>query len=58
MKSLKAKIFLVEMDKKCMIKMCWRVLDKKRSSNGSFNNIYFHFRQDDDYKEKSFDICF
>ena len=25
----------------------------KRSINGSFNNIDFHFRQDDDYKEKS-----
>ena len=51
MKSLKAKIFLVEMDKKCMIKMCWR--GDKRSINGSFNNIDFYFRQDDDYKEKS-----
>ena len=28
------------------------VLDK-RSINGSFNNIDFYFRQDDDYKEKS-----
>ena len=52
MKSLKAKIFLVEMNWKYVINVCQGVIDK-RSINGSFNNIDSHFRQDDDYKEKS-----
>ena len=51
-KSLKAKIFLVEMNWKYVISVCQGVIDK-RGINGSFNNIDFYFRQDYDYKEKS-----
>jgi len=36
-KSLKAKIFLVEMNWKYVINVCQGVIDK-RSINGSFNN--------------------
>ena len=40
------------MNWKYAINECQGVIDK-RSINGSFNNIDFYFRQDDDYKEKS-----
>lgn len=40
------------MNWKYVINVCQGVIDK-RSINGSFNNIDFYFRQDDDYKEKS-----
>ena len=51
-KSLKAKIFLVEMNWKYVINVCQGVIDK-RSINGSFNNIDFCFRQGRYSKEKS-----
>ena len=51
-KSLKAKIFLVEMNWKYVINVCQGVIDK-RSINGSFINIDFCFRQGRYSKEKS-----
>ena len=51
-KSLKAKIFLVEMNWKYVISVCQGVIDK-RGINGSFNNIDFCFRQGRYSKEKS-----
>ena len=45
------------MNWKYVINVCQGVIDK-RSINGSFNNIDFHFRQDDDYKEKSLTYVF
>ena len=51
-KSLKAKILLVEMNWKYVISVCQGVIDK-RGINGSFNNIDFCFRQGRYSKEKS-----